>query len=307
MHEHAGAILSDPAERLSRKFDRGVSLLAWGYNEESLIEEFLRRGTQIMDVSVDDWELVFIDDGSTDRTGEIADAYSRREPRVRVLHNDRNRNVGYSCKRSIRAATKEYLLWQTVDWSYDITQLRLFLELTRRFDVVQGIRPTPIRLLSYIPVLRSIYRVRTRSDDFRKAIISLSNYYLITILFGVRFQDFQNVTIYPSKLIQSVELEGDSSFINPECLLQAYKSGATFIEVPIKFVPRAEGLAKGTKIRSIVRSLRDIFVAFYKWGYRLRRDLRLNSTQKRIFRVSEPFQLPDDVILLTVPLFKDYR
>lgn len=305
--EQAGNVRSDPAESLSRKFDRGVSLLAWGYNEQDLIEEFLRRGTQIMDATVDDWELIFINDASTDRTGEIADAFAREEPRVRVLHNDRNRNVGYSCKRSIQAATKEYLLWQTVDWSYDISQLRIFLELTRHFDVVQGIRPTPIRLLSYIPVLRSIYRVRTRSDDFPKAIVSLSNYYLITILFGVRFQDFQNVTIYPTKLIQSVELNANSSFLNPECLLRTYQTGASYIEVPIKFIPRQGGEAKGTKLTAIARSVRDILLAFLTWGYRFRASNETVRTERRLFRVSEPFHLDENILALVLPLFKDFR
>jgi glycosyltransferase involved in cell wall biosynthesis len=298
---------SDPRANLARKFDRGVSLLAWGYNEESLIEDFLKRGTAILNATVEDWELVFIDDGSTDRTGDLADAFARWEPRVRVLHNDRNRNVGYSCKRAIQSATKEYLLWQTVDWCYDISQLRIFLELTRHFDVVQGIRPTPIRLFSYIPVLRSIYRVRSRSDDFRKAIVSLSNYYLITILFGVRFHDFQNVTIYPSKLIQSVALNTNSSFLNPECLLRTYEKGATYIEVPIKFIPRTEGQAKGAKLSAIARSVRDIFSAFVIWGYRFRWTQRINRGKRRIFRVAEPFHLDDKVLSLVIPLFKNFQ
>jgi hypothetical protein len=74
-----------------------------------------------------------------------------------------------------------------VDWSYDLSKLRIFLELLRHFDVVQGIRPVPIRLFSYIPVIRSIYRIQRRFDTFYKAIISLTNYYILRILFSARF------------------------------------------------------------------------------------------------------------------------
>jgi glycosyltransferase involved in cell wall biosynthesis len=288
------------------KFQRGVSMLAWGYNEEILVEGFLDRAFALLEAHVADYELVFVDDGSTDRTPEILKAYAERQPRLRVLTNNPNRNVGYSCSRAISEARKEFLFWQTVDWSYDLKNLPIFLSLLEHFDVVQGIRPTPIRLLSYIPVIRSIYRVRTRSDNLRKAIVSLANYYLLRILYGVRFHDFQNVTFYPSALLQQKALRGDSSFINPECLFTAYKSGACFIEVPIGFIPRVAGVAKGTKWSSIRRSLRDIFFNWLDWGWRFRMDVARDRT-RRIFRVAEPFFLNDDVLRLVTPLFKDYR
>ena len=288
------------------KFNRSVSLLTWGLNEEELVKNFLERAFTLLEESVEDFEVIFVNDGSTDRTAEILAAYAAEEPRLKVITNEVNMNVGRSGRRAIAAASKDVVLWQTVDWSYDITHLRIFLELLNHFDVVQGVRPVPIRLLSYIPVVRSIYRVRTRSDDFRKAIVSLGNYYLLRILFGVPFQDFQNVTLYPRTLIQSVELTGDSSFINPECLFRTYERGTTYLEVPISFVPRTHGKAKGTKLSSIMRSIRDILGAWMKWGWQFRLHNR-SETRRRIFRVSEPFHLDDDVIQLVVPLFKQFR
>ncbi|MBI5171416.1 MAG: glycosyltransferase family 2 protein [Candidatus Melainabacteria bacterium] len=288
------------------KFKKSVSLLTWGYNEEELIGPFLDRAIALLDANVEDWEIIFVNDGSRDRTGEILDEYAARDKRIVPIHNERNLNVGQSCKRAIKAANKDYLFWQTVDWSYDVKNLRVFLELLNYYDVVQGIRPTPMRLLSYVPILRSIYRVQKRSDNFQKAIVSLSNYYVLRILFGVKFQDFQNVTFYPSKLIQSVVLEGNSSFLNPECLLRVYEKGARFIEVPIPFIPRTAGVAKGTKLKSIFASLADIAVSWLKWGWSY--NSRCSQFgEKRIHRIVEPFQLEEEVAALAVPLFKEYR
>lgn len=291
---------------LTRKFDRSVSLISWGLNEEILLEQFLDRAFALLSDCVEDFEVVFVDDGSTDRSPEILRAYAAREPRLKVLTNEVNRNVGYSSRRAIAAATKDVIFWQTTDWSYDIRNLRIILELLNHFDVVQGVRPVPIRLLSYIPVVRSIYRVRTRSDNFRKAIVSLGNYYLLRILFGVPFQDFQNVTFYPTKLLQSVELTGNSSFVNPECLIRTYERRPTYIEVPIPFIPRTAGIAKGTKLSSIRRSIHDIFRAWLSWGWRQRRKNRKDS-QRHIFRVWQPFHLDEQVIRLVSPLFKEFR
>jgi len=282
-------------------------MLAWGYNEEELVEDFLDRAFALLENTVNDYELVFVNDASTDSTGRILAEYARREPRLRVITHETNLNVGFACRTAIAAARKEFLFWQTVDWSYDLTHLPIYLELLHYFDVVQGIRPAPERLLSHIPVVRSIYRIKSRSDTLQKAIISLSNYYLLRLLYGVKFHDFQNVTFYPTALAQSLTLEGRSSFINPELLIKTHALGSRFIEVPIGFIPRQKGEAKGTKWKTVMRSVRDVFGNWIKWGLNLRLERRRLHRPDQIFRVSQPVYLDEEVLHLIVPLFKCYR
>jgi hypothetical protein len=288
------------------KFDRSVSLLAWAFNEEAIVGSFLERAAAALDSAVNDWEIVFVDDCSTDRTPNILRAFATSEPRLRIIHHERNMNVGISCRTAVSNARKDFLFWQTVDWSYDIGKLRIFLELLKYFDVVQGVRPVPIRLLSYIPVVRSIYRVRQRSDSLYKAVISLGNYYTLRILFGVDFHDFQNVTFYPTSLAQKLQLAGRSSFVNPEMLLKSYYQGARFIEVPIRFLPRTRGIAKGTRPISVMRSIADTARNWLRWGARLRfRAVR--TVRPPVRRVAEPFRLDQSVLRLVLPLFDDFR
>jgi glycosyltransferase involved in cell wall biosynthesis len=289
------------------KFGRSVSLLAWGLNEEDLVESFLDRAFALLEATVVEYEIVFVDDGSTDHTPELLAAYAKREPRLKVIQHDRNYNVGIACRTAVSNASKDFLFWQTVDWSYDVGKLRIFLELLNHFDVVQGIRPVPIRLLSYIPVLRSLYRVKKRSDTFRKAAVSLGNYYLLRLLFGAKFHDFQNITFYPTGLVQSLEIVGRTSFVNPEFLLKSYAKGARIIEVPIRFIPRAQGEAKGTKFRTILRSVADTFRNWTAWGIKYRREMRDNLANRKIWRVSEPFVLDHKVLQIIIPLFEDFR
>jgi hypothetical protein len=288
------------------KFDRSVSMLAWGYNEELLLGAFLERAVQLLDRTVDDWEIVFVDDCSTDATSDILRAFAAREPRLKIIRHERNKNVGWACRSAVANASKDYLFWQTVDWSYDIYNLRIFLELLKHFDAVQGVRPVPIRLLSYIPVLRSIYRVRGRSDSFYKAIVSLGNYYVLRILFGVHFHDFQNVTFYPRTLAQSLPLVGRTSFVNPEMLLKSYYRGVRFLEVPIRFLPRTRGTPKGTRPVVVLRSVLDTARNWLAWGAQ-HRFQAFRHGYSPICRVSEPFQLDQRVLRLILPLFEDFR
>ena len=292
---------------LAQKFHHSVSLLAWGLNEEELLEKFLDRAFALLDATVEDYEVIFVDDGSTDGTAKILERYRCKEPRLKIITNLKNVNVGISCRRAVKAASKEFLFWQTVDWSYDIDALRIYLELLKHYDVVQGIRPVPERLLSYIPVLRSIYRIKGRSDNLWKAMVSLGNYYVQRILFGVHFHDFQNVTFYPTRLVQSLDLGAVTPFVNPEMLIKAFYRGSRFIEVPISFIPRSKGEAKGTKLGTIIRTVADILKHWCSWGWKIRLLFSERCNRGSIQRVASPIQLPDEVLILVLPLLKKFR
>jgi len=280
-------------------------MVAWAYNEELLIGDFLARAVALLSSTVEDFEVVLVDDGSTDGTARIAQEAASSEPRIRVVTHPRNLGVGQAARTAFAAAKKETLFWQTVDWSYDISELRILLELQRHYDVIWGVRPCPERLLSHVPVVRSIYRVRTRSDNLFKAVVSLSNYYLLRILFGMPFQDFQNVGILKTEVLQSLGLHGKSSFLSPEILMRYWKRDARFIEVPIPFIRRSKGDGKGTRLSAIIASVRDILVNWLRHGWRFRWE-NLGNKERRIWRVSEPFFLDEEVARLVVPLFKYY-
>ncbi len=287
------------------KLAHSVSLVGYGYNEEESIGDFFSRAVETLEKVTDDYEIVFVDDCSTDRTWEIAQEAARVNSRIRVFRNDRNRNIGYSFKRGVSLAEKEYLLWQTVDWSYDLSDLRIFLELLRHFGLVVGVRPVPVRLLSYIPVIRSIYRVRSRSDNFIRAVVSLTNYYVLRILFGLNVHDFQNIQFHRTKVLQSFELRGESSFLGVEMMVRARTHGLDIIEVPISFIPRVKGVSKGIRPAAIWKSCRDIARNWLSWGWRYRLEGR--GKQGRIYRLPEPAFLSEEVIVLCAPLFKRFR
>lgn len=254
------------------KYDRGVSWLCWAYNEEEIVGEYLTRANELLSQTVEDYEIVIVDDCSTDGTNEIIREVMKNNPRVRLIRNRTNMNVGYSSKTAIKSARKEYLMWQTIDWSYDLSFLRLFLELLKSYDVVAGVRREPVKaadkgMKPVLVFLRlfGIKHITRRSDTIPKAIISMFNYILIRCLFRVPLSDYQNVVFYPRKLIQSIAFESNSSFANPEGLIKSYWRGASIVEVPISFLPRQLGEAKGTRLKSIMKSVEDIFRLWFKW------------------------------------------
>lgn len=261
------------------KFKHSVSLLCWAYNEEDSIEEYLQKAAQLMEATVEDYEIVLIDDGSTDRTYDMAKEFQKKEPRLKIFKNEANLNVGISSRRAIQRATKEYLFWQTIDWSYDISDLRQFLEYLKTYDIVQGVRRKPVNVrlkflkpIALILKLFGIKHITKRSDTVPKAIVSVINYIIIRLLFRIPLSDFQNVTFYPTKWIQSVRIEAKSSFANPEGLIKSYWNGMSIKEVPINFIARSKGEAKGTQATAIINSVKDILKLWFRWVALGRRD-----------------------------------
>jgi glycosyltransferase involved in cell wall biosynthesis len=231
-------------------------MLGWALNEEDSIGLYIERAEAFLQQHADDFELVLIDDGSTDETVARAREYQRSRPWLRIYSNDRNCGSGYNTRRAIALAQKSYLFWQTVDWAYDIEQLGRSFHLLRTYDVLQGVRVNAHGL-------RELFA--KRSDTSYKALVSIVNYWLIRMLFHLPVHDYQNVTVYPTKLIQSVKLESESAFTNPECLLKCWWKGASIKEVPVPFLKRERGTGKGTRPRVVLATIADIVCWWWRW------------------------------------------
>ncbi len=256
---------------MTNKTKLSLSLLSWAYNEEKNVAEFIERAFSLLESLTDDYELVLINDASTDRTRQIAESYSAKYPRLRIINNERNMDCGMNTRIALQNATKDVTFWQMVDWSYDLTNIREALRYLEDYniDAVQGVRvhnqePQYFKHLKKWGIWKNL-KVSKRSDNFFKAVVSVTNYVLVRLLFNLPLHDFQNVTFYKRQLIQSVNFETASSFTNPECLLKTYWKGAVIKEIPIDFIARKKGKAKGTRIKSILSSIGNIFKYWFKW------------------------------------------
>ena len=237
------------------RFRPSLSMLGWALNEEENVAEYVGRAEAFLSSVSDDYELILFDDGSSDRTWPIMGELASTRPWLRPIKNDRNRGPGYCYRTGIGAATKTYFMAQTVDWAYDIDAFKPHFDELQRFDILQGVRPGEF----------SISTLRSRSDSFYKGVVSVTNYTLIRVLFQLPFDDFQNVTICPTRLAQPLRLESEGSFTNPEVMMKLYWGGASFLQVPVLFQKRGRGKGTGTRAGAIARSVGDILVSWLRW------------------------------------------
>ena len=265
--------MTDP--QVTAGFRPSMSMLGWALNEDENLAEYVRRAEVFLASVSDDYELVLIDDGSTDRTWVLAGELQATRRWLKLLKNDRNRGPGYCYRRGIDAASKEYFMAQTVDWAYDIDAFRPVFDKLRQYDILQGVRPGEF----------SFGVLRRRSDSLYKGIVSLTNYALIRLLFQLPFADFQNVTVCPTRLARVLRFESEGSFTNPEVMMKLYWSGASFLQVPVLFQKRGRGKGTGTRLGAIVTSIAEIIGSWFRWivlgGYPNRKTGEVASVQSR--------------------------
>jgi glycosyltransferase involved in cell wall biosynthesis len=282
-----------PGERRARMSGAGnpvrrfsFSMLGWALNEEENVAGYIDRAEILLRSISDDFELILIDDGSTDRTRNIIAERQATRSWLRFYANDCNRGAGYNAKRAISLATKEYVFWQPVDWSYDISRLPECWPLLYQYDVLQGVRQNTVSLAGLL---------KRRSDNPYKGFVSVVNYLTVRLLFRLPLHDYQNVTVYPRALVQSVRFESESAFVNPECLLKTWWKGATFKEFPVPFLKRERGKSAGTRPSQLLYAIRDIVRYWIRW---IVLDRRPDKGFGRVFYWDQPVR--DDAARITL-------
>lgn len=213
------------------------------YNEEAHVAPLVRDALSVLPRFTSDLEVIVVDDGSTDRTGEIADGLAREDGRVRVVHHRPNRGYGGAVRSGLRAATKEVVFYTDADRQFALADLERLLARLDRADVVIG------------------YRVK-RADRPRRLVIAWVYNTLIRVLFAAPFRDVDCAfKLFRRSVFERVPLErvrSDGAFFSPELLLVLRAAGERIEQVGVRHFPRSAGEEKGATVRVILRTIRDL-------------------------------------------------
>ncbi len=211
------------------------------YNEEGNVERVTRAAVEIAPRFAERFEIILVDDGSRDRTGEIADRLASEAPNVRAVHNRPNLGYGGAVRRGLREAKMEWIFFTDGDGQFDIRELPKLIELLDSCDFAVG------------------YRIR-RADPFVRKVNAFCWGTLVRALFGLKVRDIDCAfKLLPKSLIDAIELHSDGALISTELLAKAKHRGLRIAEVGVNHYPRTAGQQTGANIKVILKAFRELF------------------------------------------------
>jgi len=222
---------------------RELSVVLPAYNEEPNVERVARDCAAYLDGLGLDYELLIVNDGSKDRTGEILDGLKASIPRLRPLHHPQNRGYGAALRTGFDAAVKRFVFYMDGDGQFDIKNLDVILPLVTDDDnIVTG------------------YRIERRDPFIRRLNAKLFGGFLVKVLLGVRVRDLNCAfKLIPKKILDSIKLESTGALINAEMYGRTIRKGFGIKEVGVHHYPRTAGVQTGAHLGVIVNAFVELF------------------------------------------------
>lgn len=185
-------------------------------------------------------EVIVVDDGSRDGTGEIAAFLARSTAEVRVVTHSENRGYGAAVRSGIGAAAMPWILLTDADLQFDLRELDRFARRASGSDLVVG-------------------RRARRADPLGRRLAGATWNVLVRRLFGLPVRDVDCAfKLMRASLVQRLELTADGAMVSAELLGRAVAAGATVQELDVTHRPRAAGEQSGASPRVVARALREL-------------------------------------------------
>lgn len=226
-----------------------LSVVVPAYNEEGNIVKCLESLDKYFHKSSYDYEIIVVNDGSRDKTGEIVDKLAKKYKRLTVVHNNPNRGYGGSLKAGFAKATKEFICFIPADNQFDISEVSKLIELQiqNNADIVSGIRVNDQDFSFYRKALRWTWNS------------------LVRALFGYLATDIDcGFKLFRRSILDKFNLSSDGAMIDTQLYANARARNLKIIETPVTHLPRTAGESTGGKLHVAIKALRELLVFWWQ-------------------------------------------
>lgn len=227
-----------------------LSVFFPAYNEEANIKATVTKATKILPKIAKKWEIIVVNDGSTDKTGEIVKELIKKEPRIKMITHTPNRGYGSTIKSGVYNAQYELIAFTDADGQFDFSEITKFLETQKKTDADLVIG----------------YYLK-RAEPFYRILISKILWELpVFLLFGLRVRDIDcGFKLFRKEVINRISrLEAERGpFISTELLVKAKKEGFKISQVGVHHYPREAGQATGITLKVALSGYLDL-LRFYR-------------------------------------------
>ena len=193
------------------------------YNEEGNIERVIQEAMEILPRVAEDYEIIIVNDGSTDRTADIANRLARENRRIRVVHHWANKGYGGALQSGFKAASKRLVFYTDGDGQFDISEISKLLPLIQEFDIVSG------------------YRIN-RQDSLIRSLNGFLWGLLVRAVLGFKCRDVDCAfKLYRREIFDRIPIKSSGALIDAEILARAKRAGYRLAQMSVHHRPRLAG------------------------------------------------------------------
>ena len=268
---HAKGIFKARSQADITRFPLSLSVVLPAYNEEAVIATTVVNAIHVLNKIVEDFEVLVVNDGSSDKTGEIVAAIVVKDPRVRLITHQVNQGAGAALVSGFVQASKTYTFYMDSDGQFDISDLNWLLPHLGEYDGVFG------------------YRL-DRQDSWMRKINAWGWNQLVRAVFRMQIRDIDCAfKIFRTEYFRQVVLEARGAVLLTEVVYKFTRSGYQYTQIPVQHLPREAGKATGAKLSVIARAFKELFFYARKWHKEEQQALLAATVQETADLIAEQF------------------
>lgn len=224
-----------------------LSVVLPAHNEEHVIVRTVQDVTTILSAWMNDFEVIVVNDGSTDQTEALVSQLTSTDTHIRLVTHPVNKGYGAALVSGFAAATKELTFFMDSDGQFTIQDLQSFFPFIDTYDAVLG------------------YRL-DRQDTWIRKLNASGWKFVVRLMLGVNVRDIDCAfKLMHTQFLHEYPLETQSAMINAELLYKLTRSKRSYTQIGVHHLPRQGGQATGANIKVILRAFRDLFLYASRW------------------------------------------
>lgn len=225
---------------------KSLSIFFPVFNEEANLEVLLNQALRIIPQIAKQYELLIINDGSTDDSLKIAQKIAKKHNEIKVLSHPSNLGYGEVLKTGIKQSQYEWIFWTDSDLQFDLAEIVNLVRESNKYQAIIG------------------YRKKRVEGIFRHFNANLFKLY-IDLLFRIKVKDIDCAfKLFQADLLKKLKLSSGSAFTSAEILYLLKKKGIKFKEIPVTHYPRLYGQATGANLGVIAKACAEALTTYLK-------------------------------------------
>jgi glycosyltransferase involved in cell wall biosynthesis len=227
--------------------DCSVTVFFPAFNDAQSIGSLVTNALAVLPTLVRDYEVIVVNDGSTDGTAGVLAEMARHEPRLKVVHHERNQGYGAALRTGFRQANKDLVFYTDGDGQYDVSELaNLYPLLAEDVDVVNGFK-------------------KSRADDLRRQLLGNVYKNFVRFIFRLPIRDVDcDFRLIRKTALQRIQLSSSSGAICVELVCKLHRAGCVFAEAAVNHYPRIHGRSQFFTLRRVTRTALDVSLLWFR-------------------------------------------